>query len=199
MKATVMFRKKEFKYDYDPKTTVGDLINRVREDNKIQNTNFGVQLDGRILKHNDLVSKLQLKDDSVILMNIEAAASAQPVRRRICIPRRTDIDSDMKRPPDIEDRINKLKSLFPPGQEPDNDTILTALENSYWNLDRAVDYLFPPNDKPESPLTAQQKKDIHELIELGYTPGIAIQVYFASSNLEQAKELLEQGFEKGQD
>lgn len=190
MKVNTMFRRKTKAYDCQPTTTILELINLVRKDYDISNTNFGAQLDGKILKYTDKVGQLGLNNDSVILLNIEASASAQPMRRPIYIPRRTDIDSDMKAPDNLEDRISRLVALFPQGQAPDREIIITALENSNYNTDRAADYLLPPNEKTESPLTTDQKREIVELTKLGYTPGTAIQIYFACENLDQAKALI---------
>lgn len=192
---TVLYKKTTKKYNYDHKTTVKQLIDRVRADNKIGNPNFSAKLNGTKLDGKKLIWSLGIKEGTIIHVYPESPASdPAPKVKRICIPRRTDIDTEMTAPSDIEERIQDLAALFPPGQVPDRETIYTALENSYWNLDRAVDYLFPPNEKPESTLTPEEKKDIIDLTKTGkgYSPETAIQVYFAcDKNLEIAKNIIQ--------
>lgn len=179
-------------YNIDPQTTVGELIEKVKKDNSQEKSNVAAILDERKLNPSEIISQLHLKENSDILMYVEASHSAPPKRKRIAIPQRTDIDYDMKAPADLEDRISQIQQLFDGTDKvPDRETIITALENSYYNLDRAVDYLLPVTQKPESSLTEQEKKDIVHLSNLGYKPGTAIQVYFqCNKDLQKSIDMI---------
>lgn len=178
-------------YNIDPQTTVDELIEKVKKDNSQQRSKVIAMLDERKLNPSEIVSQLQLKENSEILMYAEAFKSAPPTRKRIAIPQRTDIDYDMKAPDDLEDRIAQIEMLYEGAEKPSRETIITALENSYYNLDRAVDYLLPVNQKPESSLTEQEKKDIVHLSNLGYKPGTAIQVYFqCNKDLQKSIDMI---------
>ena len=103
MQVQVSYNKKEAKtYNASRTTTVKELIDMVKADYNVPNANISAVLNGFKLKPSEKLSQISLKEGNIIQMYVEAAASAQPVRKRLCIPRRTDIDAEMKAPPDLE-------------------------------------------------------------------------------------------------
>ncbi|KAK8866690.1 hypothetical protein M9Y10_009657 [Tritrichomonas musculus] len=182
-----------FPLEIDSSATVSNVINQVRR--SYHNTpyqSYILKLNGQNLNSTDKIISLDIDANSVFIMDYDAPGSHPPVRKQLRIPRRTDIDTDMKEPTDIQQRIETLRSLFPTGKAPDDETIKTALENSYWNLDRAVDYLLPTIDKTEDPLTQEDKDNIVKLKEInGSSAEEVIQIYFAcDKKMELAQKLL---------
>lgn len=194
MEVQVSYKKKPAKtYNVNKTTTVRELIDMVRADNNISHNNIIAALNGFDLKPTDKLGQISFKEGNLIQMYVGAASSAQPIRRHICIPRRTDIEPEPIPDDELEAKIELLQSIFAdsPEQAPDRESIIAALENSCYNVDRAIDYLLPPKEEAEYQFNDKQKKDIIELTKLGYTPGTAIQVYFAcEEELEPAKKLI---------
>lgn len=173
-------KRESFSLEIDSSATASKVINQVK--NSYHNTpyqHYYLEYRGSRLNPTDKIISQDIDETSVFMMNYDRQESL-PNKRQLCIPRRTDIDPSMREPSDLQMRIESIRSIFPESEAPDDETIKMALKNSYWNLDRALDFLLPANEKSEEPLTQEDKENIIKIKKQnGNSVEEIIQAYFA--------------------
>lgn len=173
-------KRESFSLEIDSSATASKVINQVKK--SYHNTpyqHYYLEYRGSRLNPTDKIISQDIDETSIFMMNYDGPGSL-PNKRQLRIPRRTDIDPSMREPSDLQMRIESIRSIFPESEAPDDETIKMALKNSYWNLDRALDFLLPPKEKSEGPLSQEDEENIIKIREQnGNSTEEIIQAYFA--------------------